>query len=527
MSIDRYAPAPFRRPLLGIVGVVLALSTAAAQGPSTSSEKALIDELVLANRMLASQEIGFLDALGHVSVRSRTNPNRFYISRFIAPGLVTAADIVENDLESNAVGAERKDEYQERFIHGEIYKSRPDVMAVVHSHTPELVAFGISSVRLRAGDRELPVYDIRKDNEGRFRIVDNPALARSMAQALGKDDALLLWGHGAVVVSSSVYGVVSAANSLRVNAQLQQQLIAMGGTFDSNPRRVAANAPPAGLRQVVVPNGTGGGSGGDRAWEYWKQLVAPGITGPNRIPRSDVAAASAQQETINNLVLANRILSSRELGILDASGHVSVRDPRNPNHYYISRYVSAGVVKASDIIENDLDSKPVAGPRPDEYQEVYMHGAIYTARPDVMAVLHSHTSEFVAFSDSSVALRPVVNQGRFIGEGLPLHDIRKFDPRETIIRTPALGQSVADALGTAPGVLLKGHGIALTGPSVQDLVVRAYNLRMNARIQQQAIALRGQVTYLDGQPASPNAEAMTAGSGSNRSWEYWKQMFRN
>ena len=157
MSIDRYAPAPFRRLLLGIVGVVLALSTAAAQGPSTSSEKALIDELVLANRMLASQEIGFLDALGHVSVRSRTNPNRFYISRFIAPGLVTAADIVENDLESNAVGAERKDEYQERFIHGEIYKSRPDVMAVVHSHTPELVAFGISSVRLRAGDRELPV----------------------------------------------------------------------------------------------------------------------------------------------------------------------------------------------------------------------------------------------------------------------------------------------------------------------------------------------------------------------------------
>jgi ribulose-5-phosphate 4-epimerase/fuculose-1-phosphate aldolase len=129
------------------------------------------------------------------------------------------------------------------------------------------------------------------------------------------------------------------------------------------------------------------------------------------------------------------------------------------------------------------------------------------------------------FSDSSVALRPVVNQGRFIGEGLPLHDIRKFDPRETIIRTPALGQNVADALGKAPGVLLKGHGIALTGPSVQDLVVRAYNLRMNARIQQQAIALRGELSYLQGQPASTEAEATTVGSGSNRSWEYWKQFY--
>jgi ribulose-5-phosphate 4-epimerase/fuculose-1-phosphate aldolase len=513
------------RTMLVLCGCVIALAITSAQAPpKPSPEKALIDELVLANRMLA-QEVGFLDALGHVSVRSRTNPNHFYISRYIAPGLVTAADIIENDLDGKAVAGERKDEYQERFIHGEIYKARPDVMAIVHSHTPELVAFGVSSIRLRSGDREVPVYDVRKFNNGSFRIVDTPALGQSLAQTLGKDDAVLLWGHGAVVVSSSVYGVVGSSNSLRIAARLQQQLISMGGTFDSNPRRVAPNAPTTGARQVaVVPNGTGGGSGGDRAWEYWKQRVTPGITGPNRIPRADAKAASPQQETINNLVLANRMLASSELGILDASGHVSVRDPRNPNHYYVSRYVSAGVVKASDIIENDLDSKPVAGPRPDEYQEVYLHGAIYQARPDVMAVLHSHTPEFVAFSDSSVALRPVVNQGRFIGSGLPLHDIRKFDPRETIIRNPALGRSVADALGNAPGVLLKGHGIALTGPSLQDLVVRAFNLRMNARIQQQAIALGGQVTYLEGQPASTTAEAITAGSGSNRSWEYWKQI---
>lgn len=207
--------------------------------------------------------------------------------------------------------------------------------------------------------------------------------------------------------------------------------------------------------------------------EYWKQLMTPRISGPNSIPRAE-AGRTSPDETINDLVLANRMLASMELGILDSSGHVSVRNPRNPNRYFISRYVSAGVVKASDIIENDLDSRPVAGARSDEYQEVYMHGEIYKARPDVMAVMHSHTPEFVAFSDSSVTLRPVVNGGVFIGDGLPLHDIRKFDPRESIIRTPELGKSVASALGKKPGLLLKGHGsrtyrLILAGSSLESI----------------------------------------------------------
>ena len=511
------------------VTAALTWSIMAAQRPSNPQpEKALIDELVLANRMLSSPELGVLDAFGHVSVRSRTNPNHFYISRYVAPGIVTAADIIENDLDSKPVNGARNDQYQERFLHGEIYKARPDVMAIVHSHTPELVAFGVSSVRLRSGDDNVPIYDIRKFNNGRSGILDTPVLAKSMAQALGKSDEILLLGHGAVMVSSSIYGVVSGANSLRGAAQVQQQLISMGGTFDSNPRRVAPNAPPAPPRAPVVPSGTGGGSGGDRAWEYWKQMVTPLIAGPNSLPRAAArrAGQSEEQEAITNLVIANRVLSSRELGILGATGHVSVRSPRNPNHYYISRYVSAGVVKASDIIENDLDSKPVAGPRSDEYQEVYMHGEIYKARPDVMAVLHAHTQEIVAFTESSVALRPVVNGGVFIGDGLPMHDIRKFDPREGIIRTAALGKTVADALGKKPGVLLKGHGIALTGSSLQDLASRAYNLRMNARIQQQAIALRGNINYLDGQPpaAESGSRSAAADSGYNRAWEYWKQI---
>ena len=144
-----------------------------------------------------------------------------------------------------------------------------------------------------------------------------------------------------------------------------------------------------------------------------------------------------------------------------------------------------------------------------------MHGEIYKARPDVMAVLHSHTAEFVAFADSSVALRPVVNGGVFIGDGFPMHDIRKFDPRESIIRTPELGRTVASALGKKPAVLLKGHGIALTGSSLQDLVSRAYNLSLNAMIQQQAIALGGKITYLDEQPPAAAAASAPANGGYN------------
>jgi ribulose-5-phosphate 4-epimerase/fuculose-1-phosphate aldolase len=481
--------------------------------------------------MLASQELGFVDAYGHVSVRSRNNPSHFFISRYVSPGIVTSNDIVENDLDSQPVAGARSDQYQERFLHGEIYKARPDVMAIVHSHTPELVAFSVSSVPLRNGDNVVPIFDIRAFNNGRSGIITTPALGRSFAESLGQSNAILLLGHGAVIVGPSIYNAVSSAGGLRTAARIQQQLISMGGTWDSNPRRVAAptgspiTPQPGTAAQAIVPSGAGGGAGGERGWEYWKQLVMPQIAGPGRIPREGATAPQAVSGEIADLVFANRMLASKELGILDAFGHVSVRSARNPGHYFISRFVSAGVVKAADIIENDLDSQPVAGPRSDEYQEVYIHGEIYKARPDVMAVLHAHTPELLAFAESSVALRPVVNGGTFVGEGLPLHDIRKFDLRETLIRTPVLGRSVAMVLGNQPGVLLKGHGIALTDASLRLLVVRAYNLRMNARIQQQAIALGGKVTYLEDPPSPP---AIPNGSNPdaayNRGWEYWKQI---
>jgi ribulose-5-phosphate 4-epimerase/fuculose-1-phosphate aldolase len=168
----------------------------------------------------------------------------------------------------------------------------------------------------------------------------------------------------------------------------------------------------------------------------------------------------------------------------------------------------------------------VGGARKDQYREAYMHGEIYRARPDVMAVVHAHTPEVTAFTQSSVELRPVSNGGRFIGSGLPIFDIRQFHPRANIIDSPELGRAIAGVLGKSPAVLLKGHGVTVTDSSLYGLVSRAYNLRVNAIIQQQAISLGGRISYLDGQAATTQSQPVVptgngGGRGADRAWEYW------
>jgi ribulose-5-phosphate 4-epimerase/fuculose-1-phosphate aldolase len=183
-----------------------------------------------------------------------------------------------------------------------------------------------------------------------------------------------------------------------------------------------------------------------------------------------------------------------------------------------------------DLIENDLDSKPVAGSRDHGYLEVHIHGQIYKARPDVMAVIHSHTPELVAFGQTSVKLRPVSIGGAFIGDGMPLWAIGRYDPTQTIVTTPELGRSLAETVGKKAGALLTGHGIALTDSSLYGLVNRVYDFRLNAIIQQQAILLGGNITYLEGQdssapPASVVSNGSGGGAGAARFWEYWRRQF--
>jgi ribulose-5-phosphate 4-epimerase/fuculose-1-phosphate aldolase len=235
--------------------------------------------------------------------------------------------------------------------------------------------------------------------------------------------------------------------------------------------------------------------------------------------------AAAPQALLDDLVAANRILA-REIGVLDAYGHVSVRDPRNPSRYYLSRAIAAGMVTAADIIEYDLDSRAVGKDRPDGYLERFIHGEIYKARPDVMAVIHAHSPELIAFGSSSVPLRNMIHTGAFINDGVPVFDARKVGGTadDMLIRNPALGKALALALGNKTAMILFGHGVVVTASSLPTAVSNAYFLNIDARVQAEAIRLGGTVSYLEREPgAKPPAVTAAGAAANNRAWEYWKR----
>lgn len=202
-------------------------------------EQALLDDLAVANRILA-RELSILDVQGHVTARSLTNPNHYYIARFIAPGQVVTSDFIENDLDSMPVDGPRNDQAREIYLHGEIFKARPDVMAIVHAHTPEFVAFDLSPVPLMNGESALPVFDLRPFNRGRSGIISTPALGKAMAEKMGTSEAVLLWGHGIALGAKSIQEAITRVAQLRDAAQEQQAVIASGDTWKPQPHPVDA-----------------------------------------------------------------------------------------------------------------------------------------------------------------------------------------------------------------------------------------------------------------------------------------------
>lgn len=235
------------------------------------------------------------------------------------------------------------------------------------------------------------------------------------------------------------------------------------------------------------------------------------------------AAALAQNgQPINSaqipdLVIANHILANE--GVLDAYGHVSVRDERNPGHYLMSRSMPPLFVQASDIIEYDADSKPINDTRP-LFNERFIHGEIYRLRPDVKAVVHFHAPDVVTFSVGNIPLRPMLHMAGFIVPNIPVWDIRtSAGITDMLVRNNELGHSLAQALGDKPLALMRGHGAVVVAPSIKLLVGRAYYTMANARAQAQAIALFGadKVVYLDPQEAAKAGDQ----DGFERGWTYW------
>jgi len=227
-------------------------------------------------------------------------------------------------------------------------------------------------------------------------------------------------------------------------------------------------------------------------------------------------ALAKNHGAVEELVVANRILANE--GVLDAYGHVSIRDPQNPEHFFLARHMAAGLVTAKDIIEYDLDSNPIVKGETAGYTERFIHSEIYRARADVMAVVHTHAPDLVVFSASSVPLLPIYHMAAFLGEGVTKFEIRDAGGvTDMLIRNPMLGRALAKTLADKPAALLRGHGAVVVAPLLHVVVGRAYY--MNARLQREALLLGGQVTYLETEEARKAAPQ----DGYERAWAYWKQ----
>jgi ribulose-5-phosphate 4-epimerase/fuculose-1-phosphate aldolase len=208
--------------------------------------------------------------------------------------------------------------------------------------------------------------------------------------------------------------------------------------------------------------------------------------------------------------------------VVDAFGHVSVRHDRDPQRFLLARNMAPGQVTRADILQFALDGTPLDAGDRRVYLERFIHGAIFRARPDVMAVVHSHSAAVLPFTVSRRArLQPICHMSGFLGAGAPLFEIRDAAGPATdlLVRDDALGSALAGSLGAANFVLMRGHGSTTVAPSLKLVVYRAVYAEINARMQLQALQL-GDPEYLTAQEAQA---AMTSTEGQvERPWQLWK-----
>jgi ribulose-5-phosphate 4-epimerase/fuculose-1-phosphate aldolase len=228
----------------------------------------------------------------------------------------------------------------------------------------------------------------------------------------------------------------------------------------------------------------------------------------------------ASRQLIQDLVAASRILAAHE--VLDAYGHVSARSDRRPDRFLMSRSRAPALVTAADMMELDADSEPLPGDKRKGFIERYIHGEIYRARREVMAVVHSHSSSVIPFGVTHTKLRPIYHMGSFLWSGAPVFEIREVRPEnDLLVRDRPLGRALAGTLGECACVLMRGHGMTVVGDSVPEAVFRAIYTEMNARLQLQAGQLEGPVEFLSDEEGR---RATAANRGTlERPWELWKK----
>ncbi len=231
---------------------------------NTPELAALIDDLAVANHILVNE--GVLDGFGHISVRHPQDASRFLIARSMAPGLVTPEDILVCDLEGQVHDAQGRRTYVERFIHSEIYRARPEVNSIVHSHSPSVVPFGVSSARLRpichmSGflGAQVPVFEIRHAaGESTDMLIRNQELGRALVASLGSANVALMRGHGNVVLGHSIQQSVFRAIYTEGNARLQSEAMRLGEVNYLTPGEAQAASD---MNDQHL----------DRPWQVWKR----------------------------------------------------------------------------------------------------------------------------------------------------------------------------------------------------------------------------------------------------------------
>jgi HCOMODA/2-hydroxy-3-carboxy-muconic semialdehyde decarboxylase len=232
-----------------------------AAGPDLN----LLEDLAYANRILYDQRV--FDGFGHISVRHDKNPNRFLLSRNMAPALVTPADIMEHDLQGQPVNSGNRRPYLERFIHAGIYRARPDVISVVHSHSASVIPFGATGTKLRpiyhmAGflSAGTPIFEIREFGGTTDMLISDNSLADGLAKVLGNHAVALMRGHGSVVVANSTQLAVWRAIYTEMNARLQSDATRLGP--------INFLTPEEGAKAAITNEGQT-----MRSWDLWKARI--------------------------------------------------------------------------------------------------------------------------------------------------------------------------------------------------------------------------------------------------------------
>jgi ribulose-5-phosphate 4-epimerase/fuculose-1-phosphate aldolase len=226
---------------------------------------------------------------------------------------------------------------------------------------------------------------------------------------------------------------------------------------------------------------------------------------------ADLDAAAAV-----DLVAANHILAHN--GVLDSFGHVSIRDPRNPSRYLQMQAIAPRDASVHDLITFDLDSNAINARGRPIYRERFIHGQIYRMRPDVNAVVHSHSPTVIPFSVTEKPLRAIFHNGHFLGQGAPVWEIRSVEGEKNnmLVLTNELGRSLAETLGQGSVVLMRGHGNAVAAHDLKTTVFRAIYTEVNAKLQMQAVMLGGPINFL-------NQYEQEKRQNVDRPWETWRK----